>query len=47
MAFRPGNGDPIQSDTTREHRWRAAREAPGVHAAWPLRQPLPHQRVGP
>lgn len=45
MAFRPGDGDTVQSHSPGEHGRGAAREAPGVHAAGALREPLPHQRL--
>lgn len=47
MASRPGDGHLIQSDSPREYRWWAPREIPGVCSSWPLRQPVPHQRIRP
>ena len=47
LAAGPGDGDPVQSHPAGEHGRRAAGEVTRVRAPRALRQPLPHQRVGP
>jgi hypothetical protein len=47
MASRPGDGHLIQSYPPREYGWGTPREVPRVCSSWPLRQPVPHQRIRP
>ena len=45
MEVGPGAGYPLQGGPPGEHGRGAAGEVPGLPPPFPLRQPLPHQRV--
>lgn len=45
VAARPGDGHPVQGNSTGEHGWGEVRESGWVCPPQPLRQPLPHQRI--